>query len=52
LGININANKIFDILVAGGLLLLIANSQDNGWKLIGLGLLGFFAYVFIKKARF
>jgi hypothetical protein len=52
LGINIFANKIFDILVAGGLLLLLANSQDTGWRLIGLGVLGFFAYVLIKKARF
>lgn len=40
--------RIFDFLVAGGILLLLTNSEDNGWKLIGLGLFGFLAYVLIR----
>jgi hypothetical protein len=53
--IEIFANKFFDILVAGGIILLITSlSSDNsmassqGWSLIALGFVGFFLYTIIR----
>lgn len=55
MGIEILANKFFDIMVAGGILLLIYSLQSNnsgasgdGWMLIVLAFAGFIFYALIR----
>jgi len=56
MGININARRIFDILAAGGILLLLTSlgtgqpeAADWGWDLIILATLGFIIYILITR---